>query len=255
LDPFAWLLLLQLAVASADEAVADRLNRARERAAVFESARAAAAYEDVLALDPANADALIGACRAYNDLGREATGDQAVAHLETALRHARRLQQQFPDRPEGHFWVAATSGNLTVHRPAGEKVRLSREVEKNARQAIAVDPCFAPAWAALGIYDREVAALPWFVRAMAGGFMGGLPGGSLEESARKLEKAAALDPASVYDHYELGLTYEKMKRTEDAVEQFRLAVVLSATEAQEPAAQADARERLFRLSAPPRQKH
>jgi tetratricopeptide (TPR) repeat protein len=250
LDPFSWLLLLQLAVTSLDEAALDRLDRADELAAGFESARAAAAYEDALDLDPSNTDALIGACRAYNDLGREATGELAVAYLETALRHARRLQQQSPDRPEGHFWVAAASGNLTLHRPAGEKLRLSREVEKNARLAIAADPGFAPAWAALGIYDREVAALPWFVRAVAGGFLGGLPGGSLEESARKLEQAVALDPESVYDHYELGLTYEKMKRREEAAEQFRLAVVLSPTEAQEAAAQADARDRLARLAAP-----
>jgi tetratricopeptide (TPR) repeat protein len=249
MDPFAWLLLLQLAVATTNDTVADRLDRAHELAAGFESAAAAAAYEDVLGLDPANVDAQIGVCRAYNDLGREATGERAVAYLDTALRHAQHLQQQVPDRPEGHFWVAATSGNLTAHRPAGEKVRLSREVEKNARLAVAADPCFAPAWAALGIYDREVAALPWFVRAVALSLMGGLPGGSLEESARKLEKAVALDPESVFDHYQLGLTYEKMKRSEEATEQFRLAIVLSATEAQEPAAQADARERLAALTA------
>ena len=251
LDPFSWLLLLPLAIASPGDSVAARLHRADELAAVFALAPAAAAYEEVLDLDPTNADALIGVCRAYNDRGREATGDEAVVYLETALRHARRLQQEFPDRPEGHFWVAATSGNLTAHRPAGEKVRLSREVERNARLAITVDPCFAPAWAALGIYDREVASLPWFVRAVAGGLMGGLPGGSLEESARKLEKAVALDPESVYDHYQLGLTYEKMKRPGEAAEQFRLALESSPAEAQDPSAQADARERLSRLAPEP----
>jgi tetratricopeptide (TPR) repeat protein len=203
------LLLLQLAVASTDDAVAARLERARDHAAAFEAASAAAAFEQVLDLDPTNAEALIGLSRAYNDLGREAEGDQAEAYLERALQNARRLQEHSPDRPEGHFWVAATSGNLASLRPAGEKVRLSREVEENARQAITIDACFAPAWAALGIYDREVASLPWFVRAVAGGLMGGLPGGSLEESARRLGKSVALDPESVYGHYKLGLTYER----------------------------------------------
>jgi tetratricopeptide (TPR) repeat protein len=249
LDPFSWLLFLQLAIATADERVTDRLHRADELAAAFASQQAATAYEQVLDLDPTNADGLVGVSRAYNDLGRDATRDEAEAYLEKALRYARRLQQLYPDRPEGHFWVAATSGSLTAHRPAGEKVRLSREVLKNARQAVTVDPCFAPGWAALGIYDREVASLPWFVRAAAGGFMGGLPGGSLEESARKLEKATALDPESAYDHYQLGLTYEKMKRLEEAAEQFRQAVSLPPREAQEPAAQAHARERLGRLTS------
>jgi tetratricopeptide (TPR) repeat protein len=248
LDPFSWLLLLQLAVTSPEAAIAERLDQANTLAAAFELAPAAAAYEEVLDRDPANALALAGLCRAHNDLAREATGDEAVAHLEAALRYARRLQEQAPDQPEGHFWVAATSGNLTAYRPAGEKVRLSREVEKNARRAVTVDPCFAPAWAALGIYDREVASLPWFVRAVAGGFMGGLPGGSLAESARKLRKAVALDPESVFDHYQLGLTYEKMKRPQDAAEQFRLAVSSPVREAQEPALQADAGERRARLA-------
>ena len=247
--PFSWLLLLQLAVTTPEATVAARLDHASELAAAFALAPAAAAYEEVLDLDPANPEALIGLSRAYNDLGRgRRPSDEAIAHLETALRYARRLQEQAPDRPEGHFWVAATSGNLTAHRPAGEKLRLSREVEKNARLAVTVDPCFAPGWAALGIYDREVASLPWFVRAVAGGFLGGLPGGSLEESARKLGKAVALDPDSVYDHYQLGLTYEKMKQPKEAAEQFRLALSLAVREAQEPAAQADARERLARLA-------
>lgn len=249
MDPFSWLLLLQLAVTTPEGAVAARLDHANELAAAFALAPAAAAYEEVLDLEPANTDALIGLSRTYNDLARDATADEAIAHLETALRYARRLQEQAPDRPEGYFWVAATSGNLTAHRPAGEKLRLSREVERNARQAVTVDPCFAPGWAALGIYDREVASLPWFVRAVAGGLMGGLPGGSLDESARKLGKAVALDPDSVYDHYQLGLTYEKMKQPKEAAEQFRLAISLAVREAQEPAAQADARERLARLAS------
>ncbi len=248
MDPFSWLLLLQLAVTTPEAKVAARLDHASELAAAFALAPAAAVYEEVLDHDPANPEALIGLSRAYNDLAREETDDEAVAHLETALRYARRLQEQAPDRPEGHFWVAATSGNLTAHRPAGEKLRLSREVEKNARLAVTVDPCFAPGWAALGIYDREVASLPWFVRAVAGGFLGGLPGGSLDESARKLGKAVALDPESVYDHYQLGLTLEKLKQPKEAAEQFRLALSLAVREAQEPAAQADARERLARLA-------
>jgi tetratricopeptide (TPR) repeat protein len=247
LDPFSWLLLLRFAVTPPEAAIAERLDHANALAAGFEVARAAEAYEDVLERDPANVQALIGLCRAHNDLARGTAGDVAVSHLETALRYARRLQEQSPDDPEGYFWMAATSGNLTAHRPAGEKVRLSREVEKNARQAVRVDPCFAPAWAALGIYDREVASLPWFVRAVAGGFMGGLPGGSLEESARKLEKAVALDPESVFDHYQLGLTYERMKRRPEAAEQFLLATSLPVREAQEPDVQADAGERLARL--------
>ncbi len=248
MDPFSWLLFLQFAVATTDEAVAARLQTARAHAAAFEAAATAAAFEEVLDIDPTNAEALIGLTRAYNDLGREAEGAVAEARLETALKHALRLQAQFPDQPEGHFWVAATSGNLTSHRPPGEKVRLSRAVETNARRAITVDACFAPAWAALGIYDREVASLPWFVRAVAGGLMGGLPGGSLEESARKLDKAVALDPESVFSHYQLGLTYEKMKRLPEAAEQFSLALSLPVREAQEPAAQADARERMARIA-------
>src|SRR6266478_203173 len=65
-----------------------------------------------------------------------ASGSAAVALFERALRFAESLRASRPDEAEGHYWVAATDGNLIAFRDGPEKVRLARDIETSARRAL-----------------------------------------------------------------------------------------------------------------------
>ena len=138
--------------------------------------------------------------------------------------------------------------NLTPRAPGPEKVRLAREIDAAARRAIALDPCFAPAWAALGVATREVARIGWFVRGVARAALGGLPPASLEEAEGTLRAAAALDPtADPFPLYQLALTLETRDRPAEALVAFERALALPDREERDRRNRKDAEERLRRL--------
>ncbi|HSB62316.1 MAG TPA: hypothetical protein VLI67_11395, partial [Vicinamibacteria bacterium] len=178
----------------------------------FDDAGAAAAYEDALALDPEAVEARLGLTEVLNALGEAAPAPEAEPLFERALRFAEAVQALRPAEPEPHYWVAASCGNLIALRDGPEKVRLARRIEAAARRALAVDPCFAPAYAVLGITYRELSSLNWFVRGIAAGLFGGLPKGSLADAERLLGTAVALDPGDPFAGYELALTLERRRR-------------------------------------------
>jgi tetratricopeptide (TPR) repeat protein len=227
------------------EALAD----GADREAAFDDSGAVAAYERALPLDPEAAEARHGLARALNALGEAAAGPEAEALLGRALRLAESLATSFPDDPEAHYRVAATSGSLLALREGPEKVRLSREVDARARRALALDPCFAPAYVLLGTTYRELASLSWLARGVAGGLLGGLPKGTLEDAERLLAVAVDLDPDDPFARYQLALTLERRKRPREAIARLREVVELSPRAARDLRIQAEAVGRLARIAA------
>jgi len=224
------------------------LEEGRAREDAFDDGGAVQAYERALALDPEALEARLGLARALNALGEAAADGQAEALFERALRFAESLRASRPDEAEGHYWVAAADGNLIAFRDGPEKVRLAREIDASARRALAIDPCFAPAYVVLGITYRELADLGWFVRGMAGGLFGGLPKGSREDAERLLTIAVDLDPADPFAGYQLAVTLERRKPRQ-AMAELRRAMELAPRRARDLRLQAEAVGRLARLAA------
>jgi tetratricopeptide (TPR) repeat protein len=215
----------------------------------FDDLGAVQAYERALVLDAEALEARLGLARAVNALGEAASGSEAVALFERALRFAESLRASRPDEAVGHYWVAATDGNLIAFRDGPEKVRLARDIETSARRALAIDPCLAPAYVVLGITYRELAGLGWFLRGMASGLFGGLPKGSLADAERLLSLAVDLDPADPFTRYQLALTLERRKQPREAMAELRQAVELAPRRARDLPLQAEAVGRLARLAA------
>jgi tetratricopeptide (TPR) repeat protein len=171
--------------APAAPGAAAALARGDAAHAAFDYAAARGEYERALALDPAGVEARSRLAHVLNDLGeaqaavrREA---EARALYEEALGIAERLRSDAPDRPEGHYAVAATLGNLTPLLSGPGKVRAARRIDEAAKRASGLDPCLAPAYAVLGITYRELSSLGGFVRGIARAALGGLPGGTLAD--------------------------------------------------------------------------
>ena len=227
----------------------EAIEEGAEREGRFDDLGAVQAYERALPFDVEALEARLGLARASNALGEAASGSEAEALFERALRFSESLRASRPDEAAGHYWVAATSGNLIAFRDGPEKVRLAREIETNARRALAIDPCLAPAYVVLAITYRELAGLGWFVRGMAGGFFGGLPKGSLEDAERLLGIAVDIDPADPFARYQLAVTLERRKQPREAMAELRQAVELAPRSARDLRLQAEAVGRLARLAA------
>jgi tetratricopeptide (TPR) repeat protein len=225
----------------------EALRRGDERHAAFAFTEAADAYRVALDLDPEAPEARLRLSEVLNELGEAASGAEAQADLDEALRYAQALRASWPEEPEGYYWVAATLASLIASRDGPEKVRLSREIDENAHRALAIDPCFTPAYLVLGITYRELSGLGWFVRGVASGLFGGLPKGSIEDAQRLLGMAVDLDPDDPFAHYQLGLTLEKRKKPGEAAAEFRRALALPPRAARDLRLRPDATERLARL--------
>ena len=242
------LLLLAATARSPCPEYTEALRRGDERHAAFAFTEAADAYRMALELDPEAPEARLRLSEVLNERGEAASGAEARADFDEALRFAQALRASWPEEPEGHYQVAATLANLIAFRDGPEKVRLSREIDENARRALSVDPCFAPAYIVLGITYRELSGLGWLARGFASSLFGGLPKGSMEDAERLLGRAVDLDPDDPFAHYQLGLTLEKRKRPGDAAAELRTALALPPRAARDLRLRADATERLARLA-------
>lgn len=207
-------------------------------------------YDRARALEPASVEARARLIHVLNDLGEAAAAArreaEARALLEEALAIAEALQRDAPDRPEGHYSLAATLGNLTPHLSGPGKAGAARRIDASARRATELDPCLAPAYAVLGITYRELSSLGGFVRGIAQAALGGLPKGTLDDSEWLLQAAVALDPGDPFTRYQLALTLEKQGRLEAAAAQLERALALPDREARDRRNRADAGARLRR---------
>lgn len=216
----------------------------------LDSAGALTAYEKAYQIDPASFEALEKVTRASIDLGNEMVerkSKDAERYFREAIQDAELMRQKFPNRAESYFYLAASYGSLSLLKDGKDRVTLGRDVEVNARKAIAINPRYAPAYTALGVFYREVANLNWLERAFARRFYGPLPQVTFGDAENMLRKALQIDPSSVYTHYQLALTYELAGDRSGEVKTLREMADLTPVNPLEADFKAEARSKLQQL--------
>lgn len=182
----------------------------------FDNAHALAQYRAAFRADSNGFGVRLRLARTHYDYGldRIAAGDlsDARSHFESAVRHARALNAQYPERAETYVLLAATTGNLAMFAGGREKVLLGRQVAQYSRQAIAMDSTQAYAYVALGLYHREVARLNGLERLLARLLFGALPDPEPEDILVLLHHAERLRPESPFLQYELAITYAWLRQ-------------------------------------------
>lgn len=248
MPPIVLVLAAALAAAQSQPSFDDLIKRFNERHDALDLQGALAACEQAHAQDPGRVAGLTCLAHVHNDLGVSGPRDQAEPHYRKAIEYAKQAQSQHPDNAVGHFWAAASAGNLALLKGGKEKVRLAQDLEKDARRAIDLDPNFSPPYVALGIYYRELAELSWVLRQFAKLLVGTIPPGSLEDSRTMLEKGVQLSPGIILGHYELGRTYESLGRKEDALREYQSVAALPIREPRDPNDKARAAYQAQRLA-------
>lgn len=208
--PALLLLLVTLAIAPSGQAAeADRL--------VQEALAAEQRFEIPKALDlllqaeragRTDAFTLQRIARQYSDLVTEQPDRPAQRRFaELALEYSRRAAALEPNNAVNVLSIAISYGKLAWVSDTRDKVRYSRMVRSETERALALDPTYAWAHHILGRWHVEVARLGLAARAVVALVYGGLPGASIDEALKHLQRAVELEPGELQHHIELGLAY------------------------------------------------
>ena len=163
-----------------DRLYANRTDLARAR-------RAAELWTAALARNPKDYDAAWKLSRADYWLGGHVPEKERTAFLEDGVARGRTAMALAPNRPEGHFWMAANMGALAESSSrAGLKYRGAIKDELEA--LLRLDPAFQQ-----GSADRALGR--WYAKVPR------LLGGSTKSAEAHLRESLTYNPRSTASHF------------------------------------------------------
>jgi tetratricopeptide (TPR) repeat protein len=215
----------------------------------FDNPGALAFYSKVLEIDSTNYEATWKLSRAYVDVGEILSDkEERKSYYKKAESLANKAVEINPEGSKAHLYLSIAIGRVALDAGKKEQVRLSKEVKASVDRALELDPNDDIAWHVLGRWHRKMATLGWIQKKFANMFLGGIPKeASVDSSARCFERAIAIDPEHINHHLELGITYEKLKEKEKAIEQYQLVLSLPKKDADDDDHKKEAEKKLKKL--------
>ena len=180
----------------------------------YSSARAL--YESALVDDGNDPEILWRLARLLVCLGEILPLDDAQPLFRTAEQHARRCIELDSTSSPGYTWLAASLGYIALQAGIRDQVELSGELLEAVDSAIRLDPKNDAAYSIRGSFYRALGNLGWVKRSAARLFIGSIPDGGYPESEEALQHAISLAPIIMRHHYEIGVLYMDMGRSEEA---------------------------------------
>ena len=131
---------LAWAAGAAPESEADRLYATRDN--VQNAKRAANLWAAELSSNPKSFDAAWKLARADYWLGGHAPESERRAFLEHGIDAGRKAVAMAPERPEGHFWIAANMGALAESFGLRAGVRYRKPIKDELETVLRLDAAF-----------------------------------------------------------------------------------------------------------------
>ena len=173
-----------------------------DRAVPASARRAADEWSAMLAADPRNFDAAWKLARADYWLGGHAPDADRRGFLERGIEAGRKAAALQPNRPEGHFWIAANMGALAESFGVRQGVKYRKPVKEELETVLRLDPAFQD-----GSADRALGR--WYFKVPR------LFGGSRDLSETHLRKSLTYNPESTASHFFLAELLLDAGRTEE----------------------------------------
>jgi len=202
------LVLLSLAATVSAMDVSQLIASGDEALAKFDLSNATAAYKRALKIDAKNYDACWRLARALADTATLETDDAKKKLLLIEAQDYARWSVKFnPNDSKGHTFLAVVVGKLALYQGGRTKVELSKEVKTEAEKAIALNPKEDLAYHVLGVWNREMVGLNWFLKKFAEVLYGSFPSASMDDALKNLRQATELAPKVVAHEVALGITF------------------------------------------------
>jgi tetratricopeptide (TPR) repeat protein len=182
-----------------DDLYADREHLASAR-------QAADIWAAQVSRDPRNFEAAWRLARVYYWLGEHAPQAERRSFLEKGITAAQQAVAAQPNRPEGHFWSAATMGTLAENAGLATGLKYRKPVKTELETVLRLDPSYME-----GSADRVLGR--WYDK------VPGLFGGSKKEAEAHLRASLKYDPTSTVSHFFLAeLLLDQGRRSEARAE-------------------------------------
>jgi hypothetical protein len=194
-------LYISVSITTARAQNADALYADREHLA---SARQAAdIWGAELSRDAVNFDAAWKLARVCYWLGGHAPQAERRSFLERGIAAARQAMTAKPDRPEGHFWLAADMGTLAESFGLRAGLRYRKPVKDELETVLRLDPRYMD-----GSADRVLGR--WYFRVPR------LFGGSNARAEEHLRASLKYNPQSTVSHFFLAELFIDQGRNAEA---------------------------------------
>ena len=186
---------------NADALYAQRSDLAKAR-------QAADLWEQQLRANGADFNAAWKLARAKFWLGGHATPNERKTFLEAGIAAGRAAVAQQPNRPEGHFWIAANMGALAESFGLRQGLKYRGDIRDELLIVLKLDPAFQQ-----GSADRALGR--WFLK------VPGLFGGSKKKSEEHLRRSLTYNQNSISSRFFLAETLLEMDRKTEALAELR----------------------------------
>jgi len=147
--------------------------------------------------------------RARYWLGGHGPEKERKAFLEGGIASARTAIALQPNRPEGHFWLAANMGGLAESFGLRQGLKYRGDIKNELMAVLRLDAGFQQ-----GSADRALGR--WYY------MVPGLFGGSRKKSEEHLRKSLTYNPNSIVSRFFLAETLLEMDRKADAIAELQL---------------------------------
>jgi tetratricopeptide (TPR) repeat protein len=178
---------------------------------VSSATRAADIWAARLQRDAADFEAAWKLARAQYWLGGHLAPDERRAAFERGIAAAHQAVAAQPNRPEGHFWLAATMGGLAESAGLRAGMRYRKPIREALERVLQIDPAFQS-----GSPDRALGR--WYFKVPR------LFGGSREKSEQHLRKSLTYNPNSISSLFFLAETLAEMDREPEAMKELQKAI-------------------------------
>jgi tetratricopeptide (TPR) repeat protein len=148
-------------------------------------------WAEELARDPKHFDAAWKLARADYWLGGHASESERRKLFEDGIAAGRKAVAVQPNRPEGHFWIAANMGALAESYGVRQGIKYRKTIKEELETVLRLDAAFLQ-----GSADRALGR--WYFK------VPGMFGGSDRLAEAHLRASLKYNPNSTASHYFLG---------------------------------------------------
>lgn len=209
---FVPLLVLTFAMPTPAQQDPDELYR--QRADLARAREAVAIWEGRLKADARDFESAWKISRATYWIGKHEEKGAGRKTLERGVATGRLAATLRPERPEGHFWMAASMGALAESHGLRQGLRYRGDIKDALERTLKIDPAYLD-----GSADRALGR--WYH------MVPGLFGGSEEKSEAHLRKSLTYNPDSVLSRFFLAETLFERNKDVEALEELRNVIALT----------------------------